>query len=1623
MRIRALAGGLLLATLLVMNDAAEGKSDNIDSDLMILMLRKARAEMEAAKKTLSTAQVEQHATATEAEVPPDPMPSSQAKSSAVSTTVGNSMEQASRLTDNLKHEFSELLNATVHLNTAEAESSKLQQTVVAGEQNKQIAQHRVADSRLIDKVLRVAQNAEKYATDNAIDWHKETAVASTFAAKSKANELRSKTKAVVNLAADGSEEMLNKTKLAIVQDVNKVKLSQLHIDKTEARLSKAQEELDRTITEKKTLSMKVEAAKAKAQAAERAAKAAHSALQKLVSEATDAVAANVTAAETAKLAKQSEAVMQASVAMAKMKVEVAGQGLSSSQALNADFGGLVKAQIKGVESMIKANAEDARHQAATMKATLAKSEVEQRTQRAAAKLKLAQDEASVGEKEAQVTVASVRASAADASEKIAKATVRRVWKTQEKALHFDEKNLAGPVLAEMQGKVALKEARHAVRAASLKRKEVVTKQAGKETLMKGRLYKAESKLRQLKERVRVDAKAKNSAAVSQNTTDRSSTQKIEEAVTSLAKTKAKNAKTIEQLAEQVAEFHRKVRELAIQQAKQEQALQEKEVVAAEKWGELRGKKNAAEADARANGVATQDLRTQLMTKEIEIRKQNEELVVTQAKATAGLINSLQQDIQAKKSQKATLDKLEKAKEKKLDEAQKDLEHSSQQVSWATGKEKKALEHLTRGGLGNAEAPEVNQPLQKLPTVNPHTGNPLLSGKQDDAPQDATLLMPDSEATATEHSIREVSDAESSLKSLLSDEDKQVAWIKVTEDRLSELTEQQAKMQAGKEEDAAKLEAQVKSGKEIVRESKIMQTKLASRVEQAMLNQTKREEAAKQAAMLRVQSAVAAAAALKAQNAAENKALSSASTNMKKAESTLKEIDDVTRPERERLKGDLAAEEEKVADLKAAVQEDAAAEDQDQTSTANRVSAARDAADASEQEANKVATENTIKLREEEVEIGRDQSSLTSAKITLSRSEADLKTAKVKATEAKKAAIKASVKAKQDELKVAAAKQKVEETEAYINKLVAKRVKIREEADAEIAKMREEQAAAAGHDSTIEERIRMRKDRAKREITETEDELERVRGQKAQLETFYKQINSKDEQMTREAAEMDRREQRAAQVARKEANEARKAVDQAADLVRSNKAVVKTLQDTVRLHVQKIQEEAHKKEQERLEFRTKAEVVTEDELHSQAEIEREETLSSLEELQHMQESRFRAAQAALVQHQIKRQKKIMHGSSKHPEKADTATKTAKPYSGWKRWTCPKDPEQRARIRVQKPSVCNGGITMSTEDVNSLSQECGNAFSQYAMEIYGNAILDFATDMYGHGGCKSISSVPSDLNIAAVKLLTAMQGEYTTAAPVANNTISAHHEAERLLKHADAVEASVKDRFSLKGSSVGSHLTDAISKAKEAVKKVIEAHNEIHSSTSTVQAGPTLTEKKPWVCESDMSVKEPTVHFDKPCDSFASIASSVGSGVANRFAGVFILGGSTSPLHGACKTELMSEAALRFGNALLDLKRHIAKCTTLRELSKSVVSASMELRGVAAYQLPDTSHAQKLGDTSSTADSLPSDGKDLNQVLDSHISAARKQVDDIVRKAQATAEDMRLQLKTAKKDGNMQNPKIT
>merc|ERR1719271_1499637 len=106
------------------------------------------------------------------------------------------------------------------------------------------------------------------------------------------------------------------------------------------------------------------------------------------------------------------------------------------------------------------------------------------------------------------------------------------------------------------------------------------------------------------------------------------------------------------------------------------------------------------------------------------------------------------------------------------------------------------------------------------------------------------------------------------------------------------------------------------------------------------------------------------------------------------------------------------------------------------------------------------------------------------------------------------------------------------------------------------------------------------------------------------------------------------------------------------------------------------------------------------------------------------------------------------------------------------------------------------------------------------------------------------------------------------------------------------------------------------------KVIEAHSAIRQAKSP--GGPTLSEKMPWTCDADASQSESTVHFNKPCDTFTSVTSSVGSGVANRFAGVFLLGGSSSPLHRLCREELMSEIATRFGESLLDQSKQLSQC---------------------------------------------------------------------------------------------------
>ena len=72
------------------------------------------------------------------------------------------------------------------------------------------------------------------------------------------------------------------------------------------------------------------------------------------------------------------------------------------------------------------------------------------------------------------------------------------------------------------------------------------------------------------------------------------------------------------------------------------------------------------------------------------------------------------------------------------------------------------------------------------------------------------------------------------------------------------------------------------------------------------------------------------------------------------------------------------------------------------------------------------------------------------------------------------------------------------------------------------------------------------------------------------------------------------------------------------------------------------------------------------------------------------------------------------------------------------------------------------------------------------------------------------------------------------------------------------------------------------------------------------------------------------------------------ICARFGGVFILGGATSPLQSACRRELMAEAAMRFGNSLLGLKKRLIQCATLAPISRQVMSASMELRSATAAE---------------------------------------------------------------------------
>jgi len=421
-------------------------------------------------------------------------------------------------------------------------------------------------------------------------------------------------------------------------------------------------------------------------------------------------------------------------------------------------------------------------------------------------------------------------------------------------------------------------------------------------------------------------------------------------------------------------------------------------------------------------------------------------------------------------------------------------------------------------------------------------------------------------------------------------------------------------------------------------------------------------------------------------------------------------------------------------------------------------------------------------------------------------------------------------------------------------------------------------------------------------------------------------------------------------------------------------------------MQRIKSETEKREKKVLEFRTEDDVKEEDALHTRAEDERRDTLASLAALQKVQEGKLRQAQEALLHH--------------HLQQNDDADHTVE--GAWQEWTCDSDPTQHARYKVHKPSSCSAAIVLATENVDQLGLECSMAFSALVTTVYGRAVLKFATESYGQPGCQSgLIGLPS-LNRAAIKLLVALQAEYSVSGPMANATVASHEEAEKLLKRADALQTNVKQQNATESTA---HLSNAIDKAKEAMGKVIEAHNEIHRANSL---GPALSEKRPWACDADPTEMEPTVHFDKPCDSFISVTSSVGSGVANRFAGVFVLGTSRSPLDRDCRKELSSEVAARFGQSLVDLNKKLGQCHSITTMSQPVLAASKALSHVTASA--EFSEGAELGDTNedTSGDAVQEPAMDMDTVLAKGIADAEKQVRSLVSHATTIARQARTEM---------------
>lgn len=156
-----------------------------------------------------------------------------------------------------------------------------------------------------------------------------------------------------------------------------------------------------------------------------------------------------------------------------------------------------------------------------------------------------------------------------------------------------------------------------------------------------------------------------------------------------------------------------------------------------------------------------------------------------------------------------------------------------------------------------------------------------------------------------------------------------------------------------------------------------------------------------------------------------------------------------------------------------------------------------------------------------------------------------------------------------------------------------------------------------------------------------------------------------------------------------------------------------------------------------------------------------------------------------------------------------------------------------MRVPVPATCSAAIVMSTAGVDALSPECAMPFSAYAATLYGSAVMGFASDrVSAKCGDNNGPQARTTLKIAATRLLHALEQERAATSTTTGVELAGAVEASKLLEKANLIEAKLKAQHTGR-----SHSSNALAQAKAAMKKVIQASNEI--SISKVQPSHILT----------------------------------------------------------------------------------------------------------------------------------------------------------------------------------------